>query len=123
MSALLGPSQHLDIVLRRRSLLNLAVDSAPRPLAGKELLEGLQHRAADEEVPRKVDHDEERGDCLGAHSPEGRHVAASFGDAVDGVLDESDGHTCQEDAENVAANMHDDDANEGKSQAQFCMLL
>ena len=71
----------------------------PRPAAAllRELprdlfelrLEGLQRGAVDEKVAREVDHEEERGDAVAAHGPEGRRERHVSLQAVESIAAKS----------------------------------
>ena len=67
-------------------------------------------------LTREVDHDEETGDRLRAHGPEGWDEAALLPHAVYRVLDKMHGHAGQEDPERVAGQVHDHNADEDDGQ-------
>jgi hypothetical protein len=60
-----------------------SVRSASLANVRDDLLKGTQDGAIDEEVSRKVDHDEQAGHGLGTHGPQRRNVALVVGHAED----------------------------------------
>ena len=75
-------------------------------------LEGRGDGAVDEEVGGYVEHDQEVGDGLEAHHPEGGDVLVVLPDAGHLHLDQGDDQDAEEDAQDVTEDVHQHNRNQ-----------